>query len=436
MRIIDWSLLDPATRRAALQRPRLTTSGAVVAAAKDIIAAVRAGGDRAVRELTRRFDGIDLEDTRVTAAEFAAARSTLAAADVAALERALANVRRFHAAQRPAPFTIETEPGVRCEQLVRPLERVGLYVPAGSAPLPSAAIMLGVPAALAGCPVKILCTPARRDGSADPSVLVAARLCGVEDVHKVGGAQAIAALAYGTGRIGAVDKIFGPGNAYVTAAKQLVASDPEGAACDLPAGPSEVLVIADETARPAFVAADLLAQSEHDALSQAILVTDSRPLAGEVADAIARVLPTLTRQDQLGRSLQHCRALVVPDLDTALDIANAYAPEHLLLQVREPRRWLGRVRHAGSVFLGDFAPETLGDYCSGTNHVLPTYGHARALSGLTVRDFMKTISVQEVSADGLRSLGPCAVRLAGLEGLDAHAQAVQCRLEYLEGTRP
>ncbi len=436
MRIYDWCSLDSSGRRAALERPRLSASGVVLAAAREIIAAVRAGGDRAVRELTRRFDGSDIEDSRVTAAEFAAARDALPGADRAALERVVANVRRFHAAQRPTPISLETEPGVLCEQLIRPLERVGLYVPAGSAPLPSAAIMLGIPAALAGCPVRRLCTPARRDGRADPAVLVAAELCGVEEVHKVGGAQAIAALAYGTARIAKVDKIFGPGNAYVTAAKQLVAADPEGAACDLPAGPSEVLVIADAFARPDFIAADLLAQSEHDALSQALLVTDSAELARTVAQALSRALPTLARQDQLSQSLSHCRALVVPDLATALGIANAYAPEHLLLQVQEPRYWLAQVQHAGAVFLGAFAPETLGDYCSGTNHVLPTYGHARALSGLTVRDFMKTISVQEVSADGLRSLGPCAVRLARLEGLDAHALAVECRLEFLEGRRP
>ncbi|MGH8266479.1 MAG: histidinol dehydrogenase, partial [Steroidobacteraceae bacterium] len=269
-----------------------------------------------------------------------------------------------------------------------------------------------------------------------PAVLVAARLCGIEQVFKVGGAQAIAAMAYGTESIPKVEKIFGPGNAWVTAAKQLVANDPEGASCDLPAGPSEVMVIADETARADFVAADLLAQAEHDPLAQALLVTVSHELAESVSGVIAGTWRQLTRRRVLEQSLNAYRCLLVPDLNTALLVANAYAPEHLLLQVREPRRWLQHVRNAGAVFLGSWSPEPLGDYCSGANHVLPTYGYARAASGLAVRDFTKTITVQELTPEGLRALGPTAVTLAELEGLDAHAQAVTRRLAALSGGSP
>jgi histidinol dehydrogenase len=434
MRILDWDTLDAGQRRAALARPRLQSRPAAAEEAREIIASVRAGGDEALKRLTRRFDGVELDEFAVAPAEFAHARHTLSAEQLAALERAIANVHAFHAAQLPAPVSRQIEPGVRCEQLVQPLSAVGLYVPAGSAPLPSAVLMLAVPARIAGCATRVLCTPPGPHGRGHPAVLAAAALCGIDTVFKVGGAQAIAALAYGTRSIPRVDKIFGPGNAWVTAAKQLVAADPDGAACDLPAGPSEVLVLADDSARADFVAADLLAQAEHDALAQALLVTDSRPLALAVAAALAAALPGLTRQPILEQSLGNCRCLLVRDLDAAFAIANDYAPEHLLLQVREPRSWLGRVRNAGAVFLGDWSPEPLGDYCSGANHVLPTYGYARAVSGLSVRDFLKTITVQELTPAGLAALGPTAVTLARLEGLDAHAQAVTRRLGVLAGT--
>jgi len=274
----------------------------------------------------------------------------------------------------------------------------------------------------------VLCTPPQRDGRANAAVLVAAELCGVRRVFKIGGAQAIAAMAYGTATVPKVDKVFGPGNAWVTAAKQLVAGDAAGAACDLPAGPSEVLVIADESATPEFVAADLLAQAEHDPLSQAILLSDSRTVIEAVAAAVETQAGRLSRRAILEHSIAASRAILVEDLDTAFGISNAYAPEHLLVQVRSPRRWLGRVVNAGSVFLGPWSPEPLGDYCSGTNHVLPTYGYARAYSGLSVLDFLKRITVQELTPAGLRDLGPVAATLADLEGLDAHAEAVRCRL--------
>jgi histidinol dehydrogenase len=291
--------------------------------------------------------------------------------------------------------------------------------------------MLAVPARIAGCTQRIVCTPPRQDGTVHPAILIAAQLCGIDAVFKVGGAQAIAALAYGTATIPKVDKIFGPGNAYVTGAKLHVTQVGSGASCDPPAGPSEVLVIADAAARPPFVASDLLAQLEHDGLSQALLVTDSAALAREVQSELTDQASQLSRRAILKESLEHCRCLVVPTLEIALRVANEYAPEHLILQVSSPRRWLSQVVNAGSVFLGPWTPEALGDYCSGTNHVLPTYGYARSLSGLTLRDFQKSLSVQEATPEGLWELGPTAVALAELEGLDGHARSVTRRLAVL-----
>ncbi|MHB1871777.1 MAG: histidinol dehydrogenase [Steroidobacteraceae bacterium] len=432
MRILHWSRLNPAERRAALERPTQHSRADVDSLVREVIAGVRARGDQALREYTRRFDGVDLEDPRVDAEEFAAAQRAVGPRERQALEQAIENVERFHRTYGLEPVSLETMPGVRCERLYRPIGAVGLYVPAGSAPLPSAVVMLAVPARIAGCPRRVLCTPPDRNGRAHPAVLVAAELCGIAQVFKVGGAQAIAALAYGTERLAKVDKVFGPGNAWVTAAKQAVAADPYGAACDLPAGPSEVMVLADAAANPAFVAADLLAQAEHDVNAQAILVTPSAPLAQAVAAALERQVPALSRRAILEHSLAASRALVVADLEAAIEVANAYAAEHLILQVREPRALLERIDNAGSVFLGAWSPEPMGDYCSGTNHVLPTYGYARAYSGLGVPDYLKRITVQELTPAGLRALGPTAVTLAQLEGLDAHAAAVTCRLNALE----
>lgn len=434
IRIHDWARLDAAGRARLLARPRAAQSPTVLAEARAIVEAVRAEGDAAVRRFTTRFDRVAPERLgalRVGREEFAAARAALAPAAIDAIGRAIRNVEAFHAAQAAAPLSLETTPGVRCERIVRPIASVGLYVPSGSAPLPSAVVMLAVPAQLANCRRRVLCTAPGPDGRAPAAVLVAAELCGIDTVFKVGGAQAIAALAYGTGSIPKVDKIFGPGNAWVTAAKQIVAADPGGAALDLPAGPSEVLVIADEGARADFVAADLLAQAEHDPVAQAILVTDSAALAASAAEAIERQLPALSRQSILAESVRAIRIIVVADLATAVAVSNLYAPEHLILQVRTPRRWLEAVESAGSVFLGPWSPEPIGDYCSGANHVLPTYGHARALSGLSLADFEKRISVQELGEEGLASLGPTAVTLARLEGLDAHAAAVELRLAAL-----
>jgi histidinol dehydrogenase len=431
MQTLDWKSLDEAGRMAALARPQLESRGDVVELARSIIREVRADGDAALLRFAARFDRAKLDSVEVSAAEFDVAEGKLGAEQLAAIDTAIDNVRRFHVAQMPAPLDMEVMPGVRCERVLRPIPAVGLYVPAGSAPLPSTVIMTAVPAEIAGCPQRVLCTPPAADGTANAAVLVAARRCGVQRVFKAGGAQAVAAMAYGTASIPKVDKIFGPGTALTTAAKQLVAADPEGAACDLPAGPSEVLVIADDSARPEFVAADLLAQAEHDVLAQAILVTDSARLAAETAVAFGLQRKALSRGAVLEQSARNCRAILVPDLATALDVSNRYAPEHLIIQTRDPRALLAGVTSAGSVFLGDWSPESMGDYCSGTNHVLPTYGYARAYSGLSLVDYQKRITVQQLTADGLALLGPVARTLANMEGLDAHAGAVTVRLDAL-----
>jgi histidinol dehydrogenase len=417
-----------------LRRPAQRDAAAVKEGAQGIIEAVRRDGDAAVLAFTEKFDEVRLASMRVTPQEFDAAERALNADQHAAIERAISNVHRFHAVQGSPPLRVETAPGVVCERISVPIRAVGLYVPAGSAPLPSTAIMLAVPAAIAACPVRVMCTPPGPHGGADPAVLVAALRSGIEQVFKAGGAQAIAAMAYGTATIPKCDKVFGPGNAWVTAAKLLVAQDPAGAAADLPAGVTEVMVIADDSARADFVAADLLAQAEHGPEAQSLLVTTSMSLAEEVARQVRRQMGALSRAGILAKSSEHMRLLIVDTLVTALEIANEYAPEHLLLELREPRRWLGLVSAAGAVFLGHWSPESMGDYCTGPNHTLPTYGYAKAHSGLSLEDFQKRITVQELTPAGLGGLGPTAQILARLEGLDAHAAAVTLRLAAIEET--
>jgi len=429
--VIRWDSLSADERIAILRRPAQEGADELNERARAIVADVRARGDTAILDYTRRFDGVTLESIEVTAEEFAEAATQLDETQMAALHRAIDNVSRFHVAQLADPIRIETSPGVVCERHFRAIDAVGLYVPAGVAPLPSAAIMLAVPARIAGCRTRIMCTPPRKDGKADPAVLTAARLCGIDRVFKVGGAQAIAAMAYGTQSIPKADKVFGPGNAWVTAAKLIVSNDPDGAALDLPAGPSEVLVIADATARAEFVASDLLAQAEHSADAQVVLVTTSAELANATLQELELQMQRLGREKTLRESIRHSRIILVESLENALEISNRYAPEHLIIQARNARDWLPKVRNAGSVFLGTWTPETMGDYCSGTNHVLPTYGFARAYSGLSMTDFMRRMTVQELTDDGLRDLGPTAITIAQLEGLDAHANAVEVRLAYL-----
>jgi histidinol dehydrogenase len=435
MKILDWKAATPDARRAALSRPAAQSREDVFRQASDIVAAVRAEGDAAVRRFTREFGGPDLSGLRVGAEEFREARAALDSGQIAAIERAVANVTAFHQAQVSAPLAVDTMAGVRCERITRPIDSVGLYVPAGSAPLPSTAIMLAVPARISGCPARAIASPPRPDGKVHAAVLVAAEICGVDRVYKMGGAQAIAALAFGTDSVTKVDKIFGPGSAWVTAAKQIVAADPNGAAIDLPAGPSEVLVIADDSADARFVAADLLAQAEHDAIAQVVLVTPSASFADAVSAELAAQALKLSRRDIVTQAMRNSRCLVVDSLDEAVRVSNEYAPEHLIIQTREPRALLEKVTCAGSVFLGPWSPESIGDYCSGTNHVLPTYGYARSYSGVSLLEFQKRITVQELTADGLRALGPTAITLSQLEGLDAHGNAVQVRLDKLGGRR-
>ncbi|QNH12760.1 histidinol dehydrogenase [Xanthomonas sp. GW] len=428
MNRLDWNSLDAQARTQALTRPAQTVAAQTRAAVAQLLDDVRGRGDAALREITARFDGVVLQSFEVGADEFAAAEAAVPPVLREAMAQAAARIETFHRAGMAQPYAVETAPGVVCERVVRPIGRVGLYVPAGSAPLPSTALMLCVPAALAGCREVVLCTPPRADGSADPAVLVAAKLTGVDRVFKLGGAQAIAAMGFGTESVPSCDKLFGPGNGYVTEAKQQVAQA-GAAAIDMPAGPSEVLVIADGGADAAFVAADLLSQAEHGPDSQVLLLSDSAELIDAVEDEIERQLATLPRAAIARQALAASRLIQVGTLEDAFAISNRYAPEHLILALREPRGWLERVEAAGSVFLGDFTPEALGDYCSGTNHVLPTNGAARAYSGVSVASFQNFVSVQSASRAGIAAIGACAVIMARAEGLDAHANAVALRME-------
>ncbi len=428
MQTFNWAELDSTQKGRLMQRPALAEDASLQARTAEIIDAVRARGDGALFDYAATFDRVELSSLKVEPRDFEHAAQQLNASQKAAVESARDNIRRFHEAQLSGPVRVETANGVVCERVTRPIARVGLYVPAGSAPLPSTALMLAVPAELAQCQERILCSPPQANGNVNPSVLYVAQICGIEDVFKVGGAQAVAAMAYGTASVPKVDKIFGPGNAWVTAAKAQVAQDPMGAARDMPAGPSEVLVIADESADPTFVAADLLSQAEHGPDSQSVLISTSQTLIDAAVAAIEQQRRSLSRRDVIARSIEHAFAVRVDDVETAFDVANCYAPEHLILQLRSPRDWLDRVQAAGSVFVGAWSPEAVGDYCSGTNHVLPTYGFARSYSSLGVADFMRSMTIQELSAEGLRGIGPVAVELAELEGLDAHAEAVRLRL--------
>ncbi len=428
MNILDWNALDADAQARALTRPAQAVATRTRAAVAALIEQVREGGDAALRDITARLDGVTLERFEVSEAEFAAAELAVPAELRIAMQQAATRIDTYHRAGMAQPYSVETAPGVVCGKVIRPIARVGLYVPAGSAPLPSTALMLGVPAKLAGCREVVLCTPPRRDGSADPAVLVAARLTGVHRVYKIGGAQAIAAMAWGTATVPSCDKLFGPGNAYVTEAKQQVAQA-GAAAIDMPAGPSEVLVIADAGANPAFVAADLLSQAEHGPDSQVLLLSDDAALIAALRGEVERQVARLPREAIARQALAASLLLQVASIEQAFSISNRYAPEHLILALRQPRDWLERVEAAGSVFLGDYTPEALGDYCSGTNHVLPTAGAARAYSGVSVASFQNQISVQAASAQGIAGIGPCALVMARAEGLDAHANAVALRLE-------
>ncbi len=436
MRQFIWEDMDFASREALLRRPALAQENRLQAGVADILQRVRENGDEALSALTLELDGVELSDFRVGDDEFAVAAETLTGRQHEAIEAAAANIKAFHGAQLSQPVVVETAPGVVCERIVRPIQHVGLYVPAGSAPLPSTALMLAIPAVIAGCSSILMCTPPQKDGGADPSVLVAAKTCGVQRVFKLGGAQAIAAMAYGTETVPKVQKVFGPGNAWVTTAKAQVSQDPFGAARDMPAGPSEILIIADDNANPSFVASDLLSQAEHGPDSQVILVGTSASICEKTIVELKTQQAKLSRRDIVVQSLADSAAIVVDNLDIAMDVANRYAPEHLILQIEDPRARIDDVQAAGSVFLGPWSPEAIGDYCSGTNHVLPTYGFAASHSGLGVSDYRRTMTVQELTAVGLENIGPIAETLADLEGLDGHRNAVRIRLKALTNQKP
>lgn len=428
MKRVEWNVLDAATQAQLLTRPTRSLAAGVRGRVEEVMADVAARGDVALRVLTEHYDGVRLESFEVGTGERRAAQASVMPALRAAIDEAASRIEAFHRAGMPQSYALETAPGVRCERILRPISPVGLYVPAGSAPLPSTALMLAIPAQLAGCDEIVLCTPPRRDGSADPAVLVAAQYAPNVRIFKLGGAQAIAAMSLGSDSMPRCEKLFGPGNAYVDEAKRQAAERPDGPAIDMPAGPSEVLVIADAGANPAFIAADLLSQAEHGPDSQVILLSDDAALLEATALEVERQLASLPRADIARRALEHSRLIRVVDIAQAIALSNDYAPEHLILSVRDPQPWLAAVRNAGTVFMGDWTPESLGDYCSGSNHVLPTGGAARAWSGLSVSSFMKSLTVQTASRAGIGGIGPCAVTLAEAEGLHAHARAVQLRL--------
>lgn len=430
MQILNWNALNEAERKQALERPATKSDAELAQRVAAILRDVRERGDAAVKSYNAQFDGAAPDaQIRVPACQLKQAVESLAPELRAAIERAKSNISAFHDAQRPKPVEIETMPGVRTAMQWRALDTVGLYVPGGTAPLFSTVLMLAIPAKLAGCRRIVLCSPPQKGGKGiHPATLAAASLCGVEEVFAMGGAQAIAAMAYGTQSVPKADKIFGPGNAYVTSAKQQVAQDPKGAALDMPAGPSEVMVWAEPPANPAWVAADLLAQAEHDAIAQVICVTTSQELAQAAAAQVTEQAARLPRADIVQESLKSARIILAPDKAAALDIINAYAPEHLILQIDGAESAVPEIRNASAIFAGLWTPESAGDYASGANHVLPTYGYAKAYSGLSLLAFMKSLSVQTLTRDGLNALGPSIVAMAEAEGLEAHAEAVRIRL--------
>ena len=426
MRLFKAGQLNDVQRVALCVRP-WTREKPLTDAVGTICRDVKERGDEALREHSRRFDAAPVGSFPVSSDEIDAARARVSPELLAAIDHAAQNIRTFHAAQLRVENPVETESGVRCWREMRPIETVGLYIPAGSAPLPSTVLMLGIPAQLAGCKRIVLCSPPRSEGEVDAAVLAAASIIGVHEIYRAGGAQAIAAMAYGTESIPKVDKIFGPGSQYVTEAKRLVSSDPGGAAIDLLAGPSELLIIADRTAEPGIIAADLLSQAEHDTQSQVVLLTTDETFAKNILTETGIQVQRLSRKEIVLQALENSFALVVESLDEAVTFSNQYAPEHLIINTRNPENLIAGIQHAGSVFLGSFAPVTAGDYASGTNHTLPTGGTARWMNGVSVESFQKSLTFQTLTPEGLERLTPTLVTLAEAEGLGAHASAVLAR---------
>ena len=425
MQILDWAPLSTEQQRQTLARSPLVGDASVEQGVRNIIEQVNAQGDSALLAYNKQFDGVELTELALSTDAIAAACARVGDDVKQAVAQAVNNIETFHKAQVFQGVDIETQAGIRCELRSEPIERVGLYIPGGTAPLISTVMMLALPARIAGCGKRVLVSPP----PINDAIIYAANVCGITDIFQVGGAQAIAALAFGTESVPNVDKIFGPGNRYVTEAKRLVSQDSRiSVSIDMPAGPSEVLVIADKDANPAFVASDLLSQAEHGVDSQVMLVTDSLTLAEQVNQALIEQLAPLSRKDIAAEALKCSRSIIVSDMDAAAKVSNLYGPEHLIIQTAAPREVLQQIRGAGSVFLGAFTPESVGDYASGTNHVLPTYGYSRSVSSLSLADFSRRFTVQELSQQGLQTLGQSVMVLAENELLDAHKNAIAIRL--------
>ena len=429
MRTVVWNDLSAKEQAQVLQRPVQMSAQSLEENVRAIGNAIQQEGDAALIRFTEKFDKTALTDVVLPQSAFAKAEQNLSDEFKQAIQNAYNNIYKFHEAQKPAPISIETQKGVLCEVLTRPIEKVGLYIPGGTAPLFSTVLMLAIPAKIAGCKRIVLASPP----TIADEIIYAAKLCGIDTIYTVGGAQAVFALGLGTEKVEKVDKIFGPGNSYVTEAKRQVSQMMNGAAIDMPAGPSEVLVIADENANPDFVASDLLSQAEHGTDSQVILVTTSQTMADKVNVSLDYWLNQLSRKDTAIESLKHSTTIIVNSLYEAVKVSNLYAPEHLIIQTDDARALLNDIQHAGSVFLGKYSAESMGDYASGTNHVLPTYGYAKTVSSLGLADFSKRMTVQEISKDGLKDLGPVVSLLAEKELLDAHKLAVDIRLKTIQG---
>ncbi|HEF8690341.1 TPA: histidinol dehydrogenase [Campylobacter jejuni] len=428
MQILVYDNLDEKQKEEALKRPAISAKDEISKIVSSIIKEVQEKGDEALIEQALKFDKAEISKIKITQEEITQASNRLDKDLQEAILVAYENIKKFHEAQIPHEIALETTKGVKCEVLTRPIEKVGLYIPGGLAPLFSTVLMLAIPAKIAGCEKIVLASPAK----INDAVLFCAKLCGVDEIYQMGGAGAIAALTYGTQSVLKVDKIFGPGNAFVTEAKRQVSSDIKGAAIDMQAGPSEVLVIADDLANEKFVASDLLSQAEHGADSQVILVCLSQDFAKKASDEVQSQLELLPRKELASKSIANSRIIIAKDLNQALEISNLYAPEHLIIQTQNPRELLKGVKHAGSVFLGAYSPESMGDYASGTNHVLPTYGLTKTHSSLGLADFSKRMTVQELSKEGFLALGKSVEILAQNEHLDAHKNAVIFRLESLK----
>ncbi len=427
--MINWQEISEQQKIDALARPAIAENGLLSTQVSNILSQVKSQGDKSLFALTEQFDGIALTTLSVTAIQVKQAKLALSEKRLKAINTAYAHIKSFHSAQTPEDILVETCPGVRCTLKTEAIESVGLYIPAGSAPLPSTVLMLGVPAQLTGCQRTVLVCPPDKNGQLANEVLVAADLCGITEIYTIGGAQAIAALAYGTKTIPAVNKVFGPGNRYVTEAKKQLSQQVPGFAIDMPAGPSEVLVIADKDANPAFIAADLLSQAEHGADSQVILLTDSALLIDNVSRELSKQVAVLSRREIAEKALKQSRLILTKDLTQAVEVSNIYGPEHLIIQTENPQALLDNLRNAGSIFVGAYTPESAGDYASGTNHVLPTYGYSKVISSLSLADFSRRYTVQEISKSGLNNLAECIIELTDAEGLDAHQRAVTIRLE-------